>query len=535
MRLLPPLLSVALLTATLTPVQAEPRIADEADSTSALCSLSKVKKWTALGSRWALGSDANGRALALYDLSFSTLDDRRDLGRIGGPRPDAAELARELNASREMIAETPEEKAETDRAIARLTAQEMREISAPAGGTLAATVSSAEDLGDWVGQIPWKKVYGLDQTSEKARALLLAQSFTLDDVDLESTIDDLKEYQSNVAWIENEFVEAGEGPVKVRDIYRHLRFNRQADGSYDIVFEGTDNPAGLRKIAGIACVRDVRFTARVWNAFRNVFSLIFNKIRNAAVQGVFATALNRYSHYQELKLESHLAMVTEALVAADQGEGGPLASLPQEDRDNMKLSILLSQDSAIASLKRIFRAPRYEWTNFVSQEQTRTADGLAWLQQSGAEFSLLNPRFALQTRGQGSERAALLTLPRKSSYKKGPYVSYRYDSPEAIRARRIWIEREIIAVDFASRLIPLWGIVVRKVNERLLQSPMDTQKIWEARLTHVLEERERTLEGERGAWESEIETLDRQRVNPLEIPRSTMLSRVAAIKARLGI
>ena len=126
-----------------------------------VCDLAKMKKWSALGANWALGSDANGNPLAIYDLSFQPLIGKVGLGSIL-PSVNHEELATQLKLQRALTVETASEQAETDQAISRVLASSQKELTTA--------------LDTAFRQIPWKN---------KAQS---SEHFTLDDIDLSSVI-----------------------------------------------------------------------------------------------------------------------------------------------------------------------------------------------------------------------------------------------------------------------------------------------------------------------------------------------------------
>ena len=146
----------------------------------------------------------------------------------------------------------------------------------------------------------------------------------------------------------------------------------------------------------------------------------------------------------------------------------------------------------------------------------------------------MNPRFAIRL-DSNQNASALVSLIGKKVAQKGLGLSYSYAQPSAIHNQRVWNEKEVIAIDFISRMIPLWGVVVRKVNERIFQTPMRAAKLNEARLTQVLQDRQLRSPGEATGWEVELTTLAEQRINPFELSRAETIARVQARKTELGL
>ncbi|MBC7690860.1 MAG: hypothetical protein H7222_03770 [Methylotenera sp.] len=482
-------------------------------SSKKTCRFSDVKAWSSLGTRWAEGFDASGSLLAIYDLSYPSLLDRVVLGRIGGKAVQPAALAQMIEESRADVLENEQEKQETDQLLSALSDK-----------TTALDLDTLPS--GWWQTLPWTTpAFGF---ANEAPA-----SFTLDDIDLESVVKDTHQYRKDMKKAEAKISAIEEEDFKVKELLKNLKFARNPDGSYEMTFEGMNFASRPRKIAGIACMKDGQRTGLAWQALHQVFESAINSVLSPTVAGIFATAMNRFNHYQDLKRHSHEEMLMEALIAAENGEiGSPVAHLSADDRLTAAASVLLTEGQGVGLLKWIFKRPKKEWKRLLKAEVTYAAHSSQWMAEHQRTFTELNPRFALETTAQKSE--ALLMLSRRNSLRRGPWIAVDYSKPEAIRRSRLIKEIEIVAVDFASRFIVPYGTVLRAVNKRIIEKPMTDAKIWEARLSSHLENSS-VIPADFNRWESELKTLSEQRVNPLELSRSASVKLVSDRKAALNI
>jgi hypothetical protein len=474
-----------------------------------LCKDKDVKSWKAIGTRWAAGYDETGKMIAIYDLSFVRTRSRIHFGRFGKEMLETEEVITDIKDGRARVVETPEEQAETDQALRELESNP----------ETVSTVLPAE----WHKQMPWKNstIKELDVSPP---------AFTLNELATDTNPKETLEAEQKIS--EN----LGEA-FKVDEFLGQFTVETQVDGTFDINYSpslmaGTSNP---KKIADVACVQRGN---RIKLAGATLIKLIRDRAQSlvtAPIAGnILATALNVFDNYQEQKDESHLEMLMEMLDGAQGNEpNSPFAFLTEEERSNAALSVVLSESAGFSSLKWLISRPKKEWAKLLRKNAERAEEAGDWLRRHNRNFVELNPRFAVE--GTGDALASLLILPRNKSHKKGPWIAVDYANPDAIRKSRIRKQRELVAVDLASRFVPTFGGIVRAVNNRLVLRPMKAAKLWEARLMAHLEARKEMIASEASQWETELNILDRQKLNPLEVSRKNSLDFASATRARLGI
>jgi hypothetical protein len=485
-----------------------PEVEKAADSLStSRCRWDEVKSWKAISGEWALGLDAAGRPLAIYDLSYPAWQTRLSLGVLGKKGVTAAALRRELQEARDARAESKEEKQQSEEAIRDLeqNGREYDEAQAEASFAMAA----------------------------------LPPKFRAKDIGLSRILSTDPEVVRQVQAAERAVTEVEGEPVTAEDFVNSFVFERQEDGTYEAsvdlsgsvgrVLYGTGKP---RRMVGIACVKENVKRTIAWTLFRQAIKTAIGG--SSLVNALVGTAITRYHHFEQLMEQSHRDRVTEMLTAAENGEtDSPLSFLTADERFKAGVSVMVGNSGALGIITRIFQSPKKQWRNLLRDEVARSADSRDYLSEHDRSWVDLNDRFAVEMKAE--QKAALLVLPVKKSSKRGPQVAIDYADPIRNWAKRATRELALMEVDFFSRFIPLWGTVIREVHQRLVQKPMDDARRYESRLASHLERRQASVPGESGAWETELGILAHQRVNPLELSRERSAELASIRKAALGI
>ena len=113
--------------------------------------------------------------------------------------------------------------------------------------------------------------------------------------------------------------------------------------------------------------------------------------------------------------------------------------------------------------------------------------------------------------------------------KIGPITSIDYARLQKVIDERVFMEMVDLGVEFSSNFVPDAGFVVRDGYNWLVQNRLDATQYWEARLTQYFESR-----SDSSSWQSELNILEKQRMNPFEISRVQMAQLIADRRKMIG-
>lgn len=473
-----------------------------------------IKSWQRLGPSWAAGRDAGGRLLGIYDLSYPDLTDRVKLGKL----PKRADLQPALQALR------AEEESGRPEAGAIRAAREALEKLLGGGVKLAGdmTLHALWPQG-WHKSIPWR-----DQMM--AQSAQAPQVFAFSDIDWGLWSQSFKDGQGFGKALETidragrkAVLELGlELPDEPGAFLRCFEWV-STDDAYEMIFRAPSKPK-LSRPALLADVRNPQNT--LWNevgidVYQSAISFMLGQIPIPVVASLLQTTLGSFFSFRDNVRRAHSEMVLENLQAAQEATpdsrfGREWASqLSVEERVRMVDAILYGQTSLGSVFYWIWEKPQKNWAKDIQKGEAATQKSLTWLAAHGEDLSALNPRFGIGTDRDSRQRLYLLARPRLLQTVH-PNVAIDYATPRRIEAERIAMEAGTITLDFVTGLIPipLVGTVIGWGWYFAIEKPVRLSQRWDARLQSHLEWR--ASQGE--TWTLELQTLQRQRSNPLELP-----------------
>jgi hypothetical protein len=475
-----------------------------------------IRSWKPLGLRFAAGYDGAGKLLAIYDLSYPDFQEQITLGLIGHKQLSVQELSRILDDARTYARESSDLSDEQiDHAV-----NSIRRIE-PHFNEQALFATA------W-----WKNVHWKDSAFSKANHAPL--SFRLSDILLDS--DKITHaLTGQIRKVIRRAVQLSEKdlPLSDVDVLSSLSWVLTPEGyeiRWDLPFLAkAERP---RKLADIQEKRAVLINnfeeAALWGGINEILSLIPVPV----VQAITKTAVSRLQHFLDLTRQEHMAMLTEMLTTARQGDQNfsPFSALTPEERDELVDAVEYGSGSWSHGLQWFIKDPEQTWDKERSKESECSSATSQWLAAQSQQEWDFSPRFAIGTTADSHSRLYLSSKVCAKGHKK-PVVSIDYANPGAEVPKRIFKESMTATVQFASHFVPYVGFVVTGPWSLLVQGPYEKTRIWEARLTHHLEER--ILEGE-SAWTNELAILDAQRLNPMEVNRDRMMELIQYRRQQMG-
>jgi hypothetical protein len=349
-------------------------------------------------------------------------------------------------------------------------------------------------------------------------------AFTLDDVDLSLATADASRFEALAARLEGE---------STPGLLKRFRFERDSEGGIRISIEpeGSSALSGSPSPRGLRVVRLDSLRANLWSVFvrkaqRKLINELLGLVTAPLLSALLNTALDRFFHFHDLLRDTRQEALAELL--ADPSPGFALSA---SERSLAGQAIMYAKTSFWKTPTWIWRRPLKEWNKRVASEKRGADKARDWLDHAGVEARVWSARFDWQpSSGVFFLSGAGMPWPKPAD---GPIVALDPRAPWAIFARRAAAEAKITAAVFAAGWVPFGSYAV-KALKKLIQSPEDRDRRWEARLAARFAERERESGGTEG-YSDPLALLSRQRVNPLELPRALELETIAARKRALGI
>jgi hypothetical protein len=494
----------------------------------------EAAQWTALGQRWAVLRDGQGRAEALYDLSFPEFEGYLPLGLIGDRRIKTGELIRIIATAGK---ETRVDEQEAEESIAMLSQQSEDALGEQALPT------------QWWKTVPWKKsarvktfgslggASGVTSAAESDAPV----SFLISDIDLKAASKkNQKKLEKALVEVEARWaaIAAANPEVGAGSWTTHFALQSVDSGHhYELSFVKPGFMRGPKKITDF---QDLQWG---FNESLNIELLeesigqVVNLLNpTPVVSAIVKTALDRYFHYRRLTVRSHQHMAIELLNALQENDrafrdlGGPTGLTDAEIQKGLE-SLVFATQSMWSNYKWIWKRPSQEWLSQQRDVWSNSERSIEWLVEKGEWHQPFNARFAI-ARGSGGLTRLLQLGMRKPDRGDGPFASYDEQHPSRLRRQRIAVEALTTAVTFCSKFVPLAGGLLRRVYRRVVEGPVNRAKAWEGRLLTQLEQRQ-VAYGE--DWRQAIAVLESQRVNPLAPSREKTRRLIERRRLELGL
>jgi hypothetical protein len=472
---------------------------------------SDVKSWKSVGDRFAAAYNANGKLIAVYDLSYPTLISPIVLGKISKTASDSTTFINTFNSALSEIDST------------NLSTDIKKQIAAL--GNNPNLVAHAGFLSaTWWTKLPWTA----HPSSEPA-------SFRLTDFDATQ----LKLPASVVSGLRNllQKVLDDDGSlsnVSDQDILNSFQFVRASDGGFEFQWNDPRSSAITfashpRKLLDFVNTHEGLYDQIAEEAIVEGLVEAVSSVPIPVVEALVATAISRLGRYYNMTEIAHLEMLHEVAIETSEGsiEDAVLQALAPNDQTSFINSFEWTRVTLMDAWKWIFTSPAAAWTADENAAVKCAEINSGWLTADGQIVSQLNTRFAFGT-ASDSSKSLYLQSDTCAKGSKGPTVSIDYQNPGAIAEARLKKEWVGIGLEFGSHFVPYAGFLVNTAYGYLVQNTVDTAEYWEARLTQHLERRNED-------WTNELTILQGQRINPLEIDRQAMEQLVKDRKQQLGL
>jgi hypothetical protein len=463
-----------------------------------------VKTWKTMGPRWAVGYDRDNLVIGVFDLSYAMPWTKVKVGSLTSPRVKAWDVLK-------VIKEGEVEPADQD-----LENKAEKELAEKGDSDLDGTLLPD----DWRQHVPWK-------------ASMRAQSdiFSLSDFDMQKVVKekDLKEFNKELEYAMS-LIKDGEDLQFLGDLFSQIQI-AQDGKNFEIYFSPAIETAKISKPKKIANLRNPKLSfleAMKFELLKKSIGQLTKFIINPIVKAFVETAISRVFHFVKVVNFSHYHMSLEVLADVSDASGlFPTNVLTEQDKVHMAESLEFAQSSLTMSWKWAFKKPFKEWASDREDQIAYGQNAQKWLSEKSVNFVLINPRFSTVNAAD----LVVLAL-KKIDKKKGPFTPYVDGKMSPYRGKRIATEVVSAAVVFGTNFIPFVGGLLETLYKKVVESPMDKQRYWEARLTAVLEQRQAAM-GE--DWSTQLASLDGQRVNPFFKKRSDMEKLIEARKKAYDI
>jgi len=514
---------------------------DTQEVVSTQASDAQAVKFKALGHRWAASMDAQGKILAIYDLSFANIRARLHLGHASDREANAKLVAQMLKDSAEG-SESGDLKI-LEKALKKLEGKGETNNSVFAAG--------------WHKLVSWN-----DKSSQNTSNA--PESFNLNDINLSALVDekDMNELEQK---IDEAVYSVDKVKFSFKEFLKQFVYEKQPDGSYEMYFVPNSTEVGLgaitkaKKVADLVSIKAPYYQTLKWNIVKSGVSKLVGMIKVPVVSTILDLAVKKYFDLTDQMIVAHNLMVIEMIDAAKSNEQfASFKQLSSTDLDLTTKSVIYNLSGMFGIVKYMFKSPMSSYDKMMKDQKRIEIASSAWFKSNNISLTELSSRFAIGVDSQSNKnlflnaRECRLKLiggmvssneyvdsvdseADKAAYncaKRGPTVSINYQKPEAERTRRIAVESIGMIVNFASQFIPTFGSVVDKAYDYFLVKPIMLTKEWESRLMAHLEDRMMNSDENRSM---ELDTLFGQRLNPRELNRVDTEKLIKQRQAEMGI
>lgn len=486
-----------------------------------------IASWQLLESRWALALDATGKTLAIYDLSFPSLQDRIELATIG-------KKINSTNPTQELLQEAKKYSNlfnQEERDALKSLNEEIQNLKTDP--LLSSSSFNEQELSKAWNALPLNS--GVQRSTEN--------EIRLTDINWSKVMKDPSEMESlftEVVSDLNEEVSVSGTGIDRKVIAQSLLFRKQGKEVHVI----WDPPVRLQTLSRPKKLVDLRWTPAgfkeglYWQALETGLDKVADLIQAPFLAGIIKTGLDRFFHYHKMLYRVHQNQMLEYLNDIyDQDLGIPGVFDPHhlsfEEKKLGLEAIIFSQTSLSSVYKWLWRKPFQEFLKDEEKSRENFTKNLNWYESRSIQNTYFGYRFAFRDSQQDlpQENSWIVTpgskALRSSAKDDSSILAFNPEKPDQIFKTRLVREIITIGIVFSTHFMPGVGGPIRTAYKKVFQSPIDQQVGYEARLfTHL----EKTAPNE-----LILRTLFRGRVNPLvlDLERSAELIRLR--RADLGI
>ena len=482
---------------------------------------SEIKSWQLVGDHFALGSNDNGEALALYDLSWPQVFSREHFGRtllgsIGIGNLNVQKIIDVIrngikHADNDNAISTADKTVDPEKALAEIEKKY---------GTLT------DEMPDqWWQKIKWKNQSMTSSESEPTE-------FLVSDMDLAGMSHKSRKFNKVLEQTSNTLRDELDLDLQ-GNLFNYFKFVKRSEGKgYDLFFivpeqNYVQSSLALRpKKVGDFRNPNKSFVKTV-GIMGAKFALdqILGMIPVPVVPNLLKAVVNRWFDLLERQEVSHLVMALEYLDQTTQGNvNSPLASLTQDQQHALGLYILTQQASLFDLIFKKSKATDYN--QYVADRDAADDASRAWLTKKGYALTDLDGRFAW---GEKEGKKKLFLLNEHYRFSKQPFTGMNYQTPQW---ELVW--RHLAAgLDLAITYIP---IPVSYVNTALsalygyfVMDMIDLSQEQEARFLAWISVHPA------GEWKDEQKHMLDRRMNPFELDPVDEASLIARRRVELGI
>lgn len=451
----------------------------------------QVTRWETLGSRWVVGY-VDEKPEGLFDLSYPYLTQRVSLG-ITGQGTSISEIKKVLMES------VPEE--ELNGALENFKDDDLK---------LSPT---------WWKELPWKKTLKSEPNS-----------FRLSDLKLSWKQD--AQFKGLRDFLPGRF---GLQSISAKEILQSFEFVKKDSGVLEMYW----SPQGVFDSLYLNPIKVVDFNCKYYGLYEGLLQTAGNELLSFAadqipvpvVHALVSAAINRFYRYLDLAEKGRDDMIMEHLEMVNEGHG-PFQVFSNEQRDYIVEYILMAQTQGADILKWLIKKPLEVYQKDRAIDSWRIGNSQQWLSKKGLGSRLINPRFTVASDPRTSEKTLFLLAPDSILNHDTATVSIPFANPKSEYNLRIVREVYSALFIFGSYNIPMVGGIVRSAYGKAIEKPFNSVLRWESRLSAELENRN-LANGE--DWDSVLNQLNKQNMNPLELDREKLSSLMRKRKDHLRL
>ncbi len=490
---------------------------------------SDIKQWRAAGDDHAAGYDANGKLLAIYDLTYqSTLSGefvgRSILGTIGVSDVNLTELIR----------------------LIRKAIEEKKNQGAQAGNVHPSGPMNSDDfsmvnkvlnkidrkygslrsplVGEWWKQIPLKRNLDGKKTVDAA------QYFKLSDIDFESMMSQtqmlkfntaLKVLQDNISKLLS---------MDASHLLDELAVQRNASGNFDLVQVRRKTLAANEqpdKVVDFVRYQSSFGYALLYLLIKTALSELASAIPQKAVAAVVKYAIDRWFELYEEQLSFHRFRAFEYIDEAERGDPSPFSFLTAKER--MKGGVyVLSHEASIFYTIFMPRGPAYYYQSMQTELAT-VQNNKIWTQKKNLTLSPLSSLYFEGDDQKPNGLDYLLIMGAQPRFAKRPLIGVNYQRPYDERIKRNFLKAMYDVLQAIQLPYPGIDFLISTLYSVFIMDDIRDGIRWEARLASYLSD----YPGR--DFSKEIGLIYAQRVNPFEFDVDEERAFVERSKAYIGL